>query len=368
MKRFLTFLLIFFTLIFVSCESTRVYVETHDMLYEDDILIQEEKSLTLDGKKKNQSVTNYYDLSGAGYVITDTTKTATKAHSVTATVTKNSGSSYVDVEYSVIETTLNTTTNRYTTSVVGTKTARLNKDGGFVAFDNGAIFKGDAMSDLDEDFLMQIAYITSGSMMSFGSSTDVNEGEGKSYRTEETIDEVTVVSVPNTQYIMYSILGKPFVLLGTGLWNLIKCLGYSFYNFAGGYNLSTGQISEEMPIWLMPSMSTAKEKFTAGKEANAIQYYPEYHLPFTDNTITVVTTEQMSNSTFVNDDNAVNVSRVAKDYTNEMSVARSAKADAEYTAGVVGLVGTGLTIPIAGLSWVAGFAGGIASKVAEAYH
>ena len=76
----------------------------------------------------------------------------------------------------------------------------------------------------------------------------------------------------------------------------------------------------------------------------------------------------MSNSTFVNDDNAVNVSRVAMDYTNEMSVARSAKADAEYTAGVVGLVGTGLTIPIAGLSWVAGFAGGIASKVAEAYH
>ena len=367
-RRLLTFslLVLFFPLALMSCMSTRVYVETNDQLYEDDILIQESSSLTRDGKPKKTAVTTYHDLSSAGYIVTNTNGSKITAHSFTATKNAVQGQSYSEVEFSLVETILDTRSNTYTTEVIGKKTARLSKDGSYISSTEGSstnFFKGDSFSEVDEAFFADIAATTA-----WGLATgleEINESSGKRYRTEETIKEITVNSVPNSQYIVYSILGKPFVLLGTGLWNLIKCLGYSFYNFAGGYNLTTGQVSENMPIWLMPSMETAKEKFAAGKEANAIQYYPEYHLPFTDNTITVVTTEQMSNSTFVNEDNAVNFSQYSMDYTNEMSVARSAKADAEYTAGVVGLVGTGLTIPIAGLSWIGGAAVGVMTQIQQ---
>ncbi|MBQ5491132.1 MAG: hypothetical protein IIT68_03640, partial [Treponema sp.] len=335
-------------------------------------LIQEQSSLTKNKHLKSQTTVTYHDLSNAGYLITSTSRTATKAHSFMATVTRKYGSTYSDVEYTLIETTLNRTTNKFTTTALGTKTARIDSNGNFVSSSDGnatVMFKGSTFSSDDEDLFKQVASLTSvalGSKSGLAYASEISEGNGKSYYIEEKVEEITVESEPNTEYIVYSFLGKPFVILGTGVWNILKCAGYAIINAGAGYNMTLGSERADLPIWMMPSMSTAREKFEEAKEANEIPYYPEYHIPFTNNRITVVTTEQHSNEAFITKKNAVVVSRVSRDYTNTMSVQRSAQADAAYTAGVAGLIGTGVTIPVAGLSWVAGFAAGIAVKVAEA--
>ena len=50
-------------------------------------------------------------------------------------------------------------------------------------------------------------------------------------------------------------------------------------------------------------------------------------------------------------------------YDNSMSVSMSAKADANSTAAVVGLVGTVITVPVSAITWVGGAAIGIYSNV-----
>ncbi len=372
MRRYLLLTILLTPLFFASCVTTSVYVETNDKLYEDEVLIQEQSSLTKNKHLKSQTTVTYHDLSNAGYLITSTSRTATKAHSFMATVTRKYGSTYSDVEYTLIETTLNRTTNKFTTTALGTKTARIDSNGNFVSSSDGnatVMFKGSTFSSDDEDLFKQVASLTSvalGSKSGLAYASEISEGNGKSYYIEEKVEEITVESEPNTEYIVYSFLGKPFVILGTGVWNILKCAGYAIINAGAGYNMTLGSERADLPIWMMPSMSTAREKFEEAKEANEIPYYPEYHIPFTNNRITVVTTEQHSNEAFITKKNAVVVSRVSRDYTNTMSVQRSAQADAAYTAGVAGLIGTGVTIPVAGLSWVAGFAAGIAVKVAEA--
>ena len=326
--------------------------------------------MSLDGKLKKQSVVKYHDLSNAGYIITDSNPTNTKAHSVTAQVTTTKGKTYSDVEYYILETAVNTTTNRFSTTVIGKKIARLNnKNGDWVPIaqgDRSDIFVGEPLSERDEAFFTLVAGITRETLVSGAEDAEIHESQGKSYRTEENLKEITVVSVPNKTYIAYSIMGKPFVIAGVAAWNLLKCAGYSFYNFVGGYNLTLGKDKADMPLWLMPSMKTAKDKFAVAKAANEIVYYPEYHLPFTDNTITVVSTEQESAARYITKDN-VEIKRQTVDHlTNTMSVNKSVEADAAYTAGVAGLIGTGVTIPVAAASWVVGFGSGIAAKVAEA--
>lgn len=344
--------------LFFSCESTRVYVETTDLLYEDDVLISESRSLTRDGVAKENGFTSYYDLSSAGFLVTNRASTSATAHSFVASKTQSSKSSAVEVSYTLVETRVDLAKNIYYTDVIGAKSASYTPSTSDTTTSVPVLnFSGDDFLEKDEDFFLEVKGLTLKNIIE--GSADIDESSGKSYRTEEKIDEVTVRSVPNGQYIFYQILGKPFVILGSGTWNILKCVGYSFMNFTCGYNLTSGKTEENLPLWMMPSFSTAKKKFSEAKAANAIEHYPQYHLPFTNNTIEVTKIEQETGSAHITPENA-HVTRTASErFDNTLSVTRSASADAKYTAGVAGLIGTATTIPVSVLTWVGGAAFGI---------
>ena len=199
-----------------------------------------------------------------------------------------------------------------------------------------------------------------------GISDEDEMDNAKRVRTEEFVEKATVESKTNGKYVAYSFLGKPFVWLGTGIWNVLKCFGYAFINFGGGYNLVSGKANSENLAWKLPSYKKSKEKAAAAKEANTIQYYPEYHKPFTDNRIIVDTydkkieTEQLS---FEDAEKIKSANRVV--YGNTMSVSLSAKADAASTSAMAGLVGTAVTIPISVTSWIGGAAAGIFGRIKQ---
>lgn len=171
----------------------------------------------------------------------------------------------------------------------------------------------------------------------------------------------TVNSKTNGSYVAYSFLGKPFVILGSSLWNLLKCTGYAFYNFAGGYSTVTnGQF-----FWKMPDTKKAREKAAVARKNNGIAHYPEYHKPFTNNTMEVYTYKQKTDNVFSElTDNQVKIyDETHTHYDNTISVSRSAQADANSTAAVIGVAGTALTIPISGTTFVLGAAAGVAGNI-----
>lgn len=64
MKNLFYFTTIFLTIIFCSCETTRVYVKTNQLLYEDDLIVEENTSVTrFDYKEKDgQKIENKKDM------------------------------------------------------------------------------------------------------------------------------------------------------------------------------------------------------------------------------------------------------------------------------------------------------------------
>lgn len=196
---------------------------------------------------------------------------------------------------------------------------------------------------------------------------DENEmNDVKKIKNEAFVERATVESQTNGNYVAYSFLGKPFVLLGAGIWNVLKCFGYAFINFGGGYNLVSGEASSENLIWKLPSYEESKEKATVAKEANKIQHYPEYHKAFTDNKIIVDTWDKKIESEKLSLEDAEKIkaaNRVV--YGNQMSVSLSAKSDAASTMATAGLVGTAITIPVSVLTWVGGAAFGIYGKMKQ---
>lgn len=190
--------------------------------------------------------------------------------------------------------------------------------------------------------------------------TTEKDDSGK-IRNERYVEQVTVKSIPNTNYIIYSFLGKPFVILGSSAWSLLKCTGYAFINFAGGYSTVTkGDF-----FWKMPDTKAAKKKADEARKNNGISHYPEYHKPFTDNTIDVYCFKQRTDNTFaVLTDNKANIfDEQHSKYDTSISVSRSATADANSTAAVIGLVGTIVTVPISVITWVGGAAAGVYANV-----
>ncbi len=371
--------------IFVSCVSTRVYVRTNDEVYEDEVLISKTYKETLEGKEKQAQKTFYHDLSNAGFIVTDskesfsskgnTEKAVVKktAHSFTAERSSDSKSSLDTIVFSLIETVSTYTfiddggefssSISYTTNCIGKKSCKIDKTGKIVSGEGTSSgFTGDTFSAQDEELFLSVLSLSMDSIA--GKTSDkIVEAAGKSYKTSEKIEEISVESYPNGEYIFYSIAGKPFVILGSSLWNLIKCLGYAFYNFSGGYSLLSGTLPEGMSPWKMPSIKTAQQKFSQAKEANKIKYYPEYHLPFTNNTIKVQTVEQESLAAFITAEN-VEVKRTTIDVLkNTLSVQKSVSSDATYTAGVVGVIGTAVTIPVSVVTWIGGAGVAVLSKI-----
>ncbi len=373
-RSYLLFLsLLAVSFLFLSCQSTKVYVRTYDKVYEDNVLISSFYTEKSENKELKEQKIAYHDLSNLGYIITSSEDNALKTGSQTERVNKRVAHSFTvekieeknqqndKLVFNLIETRVERGAQQtlYYTNKIGSKTCRIDKNGKILSS-----FEGDAFNPEDDELFQEIIALCADSIINANKKAIV-EKAGKSYKTEEKIETIKVESTPNSGFITYSILGKPFVILGTTAWNLLKCLGYSFYNFTGGYSLVTNTVPDGMSPWKMPSMDTAKEKFNSGKEKNKIQYYPEYHVAFTDNKIFVDTVDQYSLNTFITDSNIVTKRDTHIALTNKLSVSMSASADAEYTAGVVGLIGTGLTIPISGLTWIGGAAVGIASQIQQ---
>lgn len=186
-------------------------------------------------------------------------------------------------------------------------------------------------------------------------------------RSEICVEKVTVHSTLNSGYIAYSFLGKPFVILGATTWNILKCFGYAFMNFGGGYNLATGNYSSNNDsVWMLPSCKKSKEKAAVAKENNKIKHYPEYHKAFTNNHIEVDTYNQMSgaeSSSLFDSEKIYAIQH--SEFDNTMSVSLSSKADAASTAATANIIGTAVTISISVVTWVGGAAIGVVGGISK---
>lgn len=193
------------------------------------------------------------------------------------------------------------------------------------------------------------------------------ENSATKTRSEICVEKVTVHSTVDSGYLAYSFLGKPFVILGATTWNILKCFGYAFINFGGGYNFATGNYSSNNDsVWMLPSYKKSKEKATAAKEANRIKYYPEYHKAFTNNHIEVDTYNQIAGaeSSRLSDSEKIYAIQHSE-FDNTMSVSLSSKADAASTAATANIIGTAVTIPISAITWVGGAAIGICGSISK---
>lgn len=193
------------------------------------------------------------------------------------------------------------------------------------------------------------------------------ENSAAKTRSEICVEKVTVHSTVDSGYVAYSFLGKPFVILGATTWNILKCFGYAFINFGGGYNFATGNYSNNNDsAWMLPSYKKSKEKAAVAKEANRIKHYPEYHKAFTNNHIEVDTYNQIAGTESSRLSDSEKIYAVQhSEFDNTMSVSLSSKADAASTAATANIIGTAVTIPISAITWVGGAAIGICGSISK---
>lgn len=377
---------------FCSCQSTRVYVKTQEQLFEDDSLVVKHTTVSrIDyGDESPESfqkqtvvedvTKQYYDLSD-DYTIISNTNLKTVMHLFTAETEKTSKSEYTTLTFSLVEVEITKATNATNLNVLGKKQMRL-KDGvvplSYENYENtgeylssGSYVKGTRFSDDDErlfktasESLLATLRAKKGAEKRQENKDEPEIDDTKTQRSETYTEKIKVTSVPNPSYIAYSIIGKPFVLLGTSTWNILKCVGYAFINFSGGYNLASGNAKGEGAIWKMPSYKKSKQKAAEAKEANRIKHYPEYHLPFTNNHITVDKYDRNIDVEALLSEDAEKIAVVEHyEYDNSKSVSLSAKADAASTSAMAGLVGTVVTIPVSAVTWVGGAVFGAYGKM-----
>lgn len=193
------------------------------------------------------------------------------------------------------------------------------------------------------------------------------ENSATKTRSEICVEKVTVHSTVDSGYLAYSFLGKPFVILGATTWNILKCFGYAFINFGGGYNFATGNYSSNNDsAWMLPSYKKSKEKAAVAKEANRIKHYPEYHKAFTNNHIEVDTYNQIAGAESSRLSDSEKIYAVQhSEFDNTMSVSLSSKANAASTAATANIIGTAVTIPISAITWVGGAAIGICGSISK---
>lgn len=362
-----------YTLIFVflaslcSCMSTRVYEKTSKELYEGNVLIEKSEVLTLDGKEKNSSSEKFYDFSDV-YSKAEEDDKSIRYHTFTGLSQKSSKKDYDSIDISLMEYVVDKSTGEILSYNQGTRNVRI-KDGKIVkqnvGTSSGIIYveaSGEEFSEPYESALKEeiLTYLTK-DKNDADEVSEESESSAGNLKSVTNIERVTVESSPNGKFIAYSIIGKPFVIAGSSAWNLVKCAGYALINFAGGYNMSSGKSSSNnMKIWYMPSYKAAKAKAAEAKANNGIKYYPEYHLPFTNNHIKVEKFDRDIHVVVTSDGQAETITPIETfEYDNTISVERSAKADAASTAATADLIGTAVTIPVSVGTWIGGFAIGI---------
>lgn len=195
----------------------------------------------------------------------------------------------------------------------------------------------------------------------------IEESSATKTRSEICVEKVTVHSTVDSGYVAYSFLGKPFVILGATTWNILKCFGYAFINFGGGYNFATGNYSSNNDsAWMLPSYKKSKEKASVAKEINRIKHYPEYHKAFTNNHIEVDTYNQMAGteSSILSDSEKIYAVQHSE-FDNTMSVSLSSKADAASTTAAANIIGTAVTIPVSLITWTGGAMIGIVGGITK---
>lgn len=183
--------------------------------------------------------------------------------------------------------------------------------------------------------------------------TQLKKTDGSLYRNSLS-GKVTVESKTDGKYLAYSFLGKPFVILGSATWGLIKCVGYSFANFMGGMNFGMGGNN----YWVMPSVKEAVEKRKKAKAENTLSY-PEFHKPFTKNHIIVEAMQTKTENLFTGAEKTIVTASEVRAYDNTIKISKSAEADAASIASVVNVVGNVVTIPVSGFSWFCGLVYGV---------
>ena len=363
-------LLLLLVFCFCSCESTREYVKSQRTLYENDIAVSEEYKSTKDGKIIESKSKRFYDLADVcSFVEEDDSKIEMKAF--TAYREQSLKSSDEELVFSLMLYKSIKATNETESYVLGSKTVKIS--GGKLSSSvdaSGTTIKargdyfGEEMEKVFNEYLDEMVNFVLAQNDSDGADEEASAEIVTDKKTQEvsSSERVRVESRPNGKYIFYQAAGKPFVIVGVTAWNLVKCAGYAFINFMGGYNLATGNGGT---LWKLPSYSAARDKAAVAREANKIQHYPEYHIPFTDNHIIVDKFDRDISVIALADEGKEEIIPIEhSEYGTTLSVSRSASADAASTAAVAGLIGTVVTIPVSVVTWVGGAALGIYSEVA----
>lgn len=369
MKNLRFFLCIGIAVLFCSCETTKVYIKTSQQLYEDDFLVEETSTLVRfdykeeDGKTVEEKTEmgsfskHYYDIPDNYIYISNDSPTIIHRINVEKEKDLSSAENDEKVVFSLIKEEIDVEADIEKTRLLGKRTMSI-KNGEIVmssSDSNQVQFTGSTFSGQDLELFEKVSQLVISQVQK-----DLNENEDdKSIRkrTENVTERVTVISTSNTNYILYSFLGKPLVIAGATAWNVLKCAGYALINFGGGYNLTTGKGDS---LWKLPSFKDSQEKAAIAREENRIKYYPEYHIPFTDNKIIVDKYDKNIEVEKLVGEDAEQITAVEhQEYDNSMSVSLSAKADAASTAATANLVGTVVTIPVSVVTWVAGAAYGI---------
>lgn len=359
------FALILFSAVFMSCESVKVYTKEQRSFYIDDQLVSDSYTHT----KSNEDNSNKK--------IIENTSTSIKKISFDKSLNENDIFKYSgeDVEqyYAIATTKINSNEKFDTVSIKLYNTSYylladkiyIMKKGKFV--DPDKIKEPDGQPSRDKNvvaarnsqnvnrtpainMLLDEAFSIYKNEKENSSGADINSNNDNT-RVVTSTERITVRSKPNSEYIVYSILGKPFVIAGSSALNLVKCAGYGLINFAGGYaTVANGEL-----MWKMPDYKGAKAKAEEARASNGIEAYPEYHVPFTDNHIIVESLETEKSSETVDMEGGLKITAQDKrEYDQSIKVERSAKADAYSTAAVASLIGTAVAIPVSGITWLGG--------------
>lgn len=183
------------------------------------------------------------------------------------------------------------------------------------------------------------------------SETIFSEYTGSGSLTVKTYStKITVISEPDYKFSAYSFFLKPFVIAGAATVSLGKCLFFSTTIFFCA-------VIDYVPEWwdtLIFGYSEEKEKMMDARAENKIEFYPEFHRPFTENHIIVEKTVSKTSAYKTKDEKTIVTNYEKCEYDNSIYVSREIKKDYYSTIYVVNHIGNIITIPVMVVSAVAG--------------
>lgn len=176
----------------------------------------------------------------------------------------------------------------------------------------------------------------------------------------------TVVTIDRSldlPYTAYWFFGKPFVIVGSSVYNLGKCAGCACLNFLGGFSFVTKAYEDKNSIifghllggkiWFSPSVSEAYDNYKVAKKKAVVQL-PEYHKKFCKEKITIEVFESFSdNYRFSSKTNQLKV-KERNVYDNSISLSSTVMEDAYMTSAIMRVAGNVVTLPVAAATWLCG--------------